>query len=417
MFNHRTVITGLSAAVIAVSGIGVAGSQAASSLGPDTSCTSTSACTSTTNDGSGPATAATSLGGNGSTSTTKFASTSGTNFRAGILGTDTSAKGFYDVGVEGKSTRGMAMLGISSTSVGIEGMTNSTSIGQEGVLGLATAGGIGVEGKSGTGSYSIGVLGQGAAVGVEGYGLTSGSTAVEADGTGGNLFVGLKSGAQVFAVDSSGNVNANTLSAPTAYITNLSGGAISLESQGPDATGIMEVLDYSGGASLYSGYNATNYQVFNVDNNGNVTINGLLYTSGFCNSGCINSGPSQKRVVTYAPRESQPTMEDTGEGQLVNGVANVALDPAFANVMDQRANYLVFVTPEGDCNGLYIAGKSSARFTVRELRSGHSSLAFEYRIVAKPYGDHAARLPMIVLPHAPTRPHHALGALGAHAGR
>src|SRR5205807_10343865 len=98
--------------------------------------------------------------GTGLKGSTTFQSTSSTNFAAGILGTDASSTGFFDVGVEGKSTRGIGLLGTSSKSTGVEGITKSTSVGQYAVLGLATNGGIGVEGESRTGLSSIGVLGQ-----------------------------------------------------------------------------------------------------------------------------------------------------------------------------------------------------------------------------------------------------------------
>jgi len=42
----------------------------------------------------------------------------------------------------------------------------------------------------------------------------------------------------------------------------------------------------------------------------------------------------------------------------------------------------VFVTPEGDCRGLYVRRKSNS-FEVRELTAGKSSIAFSYRIVGK----------------------------------
>jgi hypothetical protein len=91
---------------------------------------------------------------------------------------------------------------------------------------------------------------------------------------------------------------------------------------------------------------------------------------------------------------SQPTREDYGEAQLANGQAYVRLDPAFANIIDHRAGYLVFLTPEGPSQGLYVTGKSIAGFFVRENPGGHATIGFQYRIVAKPYGVKAQRLPM-----------------------
>jgi len=43
----------------------------------------------------------------------------------------------------------------------------------------------------------------------------------------------------------------------------------------------------------------------------------------------------------------------------------------------------VFVTPEGDCRGLYVHRKRSSSFEVRELAGGKSSIAFSYRIVGR----------------------------------
>jgi len=59
----------------------------------------------------------------------------------------------------------------------------------------------------------------------------------------------------------------------------------------------------------------------------------------------------------------------------------------------------VTLTPEGDCRGLYVARRDRLGFIVRELQRGQSSIAFTYRIVARPLGDHSARLPVSTLPY------------------
>jgi hypothetical protein len=58
---------------------------------------------------------------------------------------------------------------------------------------------------------------------------------------------------------------------------------------------------------------------------------------------------------------------------------------------------MVFITPEGDSRGVYVTAKTSLGFTVRENQGGQSTLAFSYRIVAKPYGEHPARLQMFTM--------------------
>src|SRR5215813_4201897 len=41
------------------------------------------------------------------------------------------------------------------------------------------------------------------------------------------------------------------------------------------------------------------------------------------------------------------------------------------------------LTPEGDCHGLYVRGKTAKSFEVRELQRGTHSIGFSYRIVGK----------------------------------
>lgn len=409
-------------AVAGAVGSSHAPAHAAGAPDPNTSCATSSPCVTDTNSGSGPGLASSSAGGTGLKGSTSFQSTSGTNFAAGILGTDASSKGFFDVGVEGKSTRGIGLLGTSSKSTGVEGITKSTSVGQDAVLGVATNGGIGVEGKSTTGLSSIGVLGQSNTVGVDGFGTTSTATSVEAGGSGGPLFVGNTNFVQVFSVDGAGNVSAGSVSGGDATFqfgdfTTTAANQVSVRTAGPgggisaeETSGAgTSITAFSNGGDLLQGIGSGDVAVFVVDHNGNVNIAGELFTSGPCNSGCITHGPTQRRVVSYAPREAQPTLEDVGEASLETGEARVPLDPRFANAMEQDSSYLVFVTPEGDCNGLYVADRSAQRFMVKELRGGRSSIRFEYRIVAKPFGDHSARLPMAV-----THAHQMPSSIGHH---
>ena len=65
--------------------------------------------------------------------------------------------------------------------------------------------------------------------------------------------------------------------------------------------------------------------------------------------------------------------------------------------------YHVFITPEGNAESLYVSNKTSAGFEVHESRYAHDSLAFDYRIVAKPFDTSAARLPLYRHSQALTR--------------
>src|SRR5262249_9486322 len=58
------------------------------------------------------------------------------------------------------------------------------------------------------------------------------------------------------------------------------------------------------------------------------------------------------------------------------------LDADFTKVVTLN-DYRVFLTPEGDCQGLYVRSKRREGFEVRELQGGTSSIVFSYRIVAR----------------------------------
>ena len=147
----------------------------------------------------------------------------------------------------------------------------------------------------------------------------------------------------------------------------------------------------TGAGPLMFARNSADDKVLKLDQQGNLTIAGVIKTSGSCQNGCSKPG---EHLISYAPRESSPTMEDFGQGQLVNGAAYVRIDHAFANAIDPNSTYLVFITPNGDSKGLYVTMRSPSGFQVRESGGGRSTLEFSYRIVAKPYGSTEARLPI-----------------------
>lgn len=105
-----------------------------------------------------------------------------------------------------------------------------------------------------------------------------------------------------------------------------------------------------------------------------------------------SSSAGAQRVETYAMQSPENWFEDFGSGTLSNGTATVALDPTFAQTVNTGTEYHVFLTPNGECEGLYIAQKTSTGFEVRELHAGKSSVAFDYRIVAKRVGYEDVRL-------------------------
>ncbi|MGA8502587.1 MAG: hypothetical protein WB683_13630 [Candidatus Sulfotelmatobacter sp.] len=104
----------------------------------------------------------------------------------------------------------------------------------------------------------------------------------------------------------------------------------------------------------------------------------------------VDSGA--RKVALYSMQSPENWFEDFGSGALRSGAATVALDPTFTQTVNTGTEYHVFLTPNGDCKGLYVAQKSWSSFEVRELGGGQSNVAFDYRIVAKRVGYENVRL-------------------------
>jgi hypothetical protein len=97
--------------------------------------------------------------------------------------------------------------------------------------------------------------------------------------------------------------------------------------------------------------------------------------------------------------------EDFGSGRLSGGVTTISLDSKFIQIVNLPSGYHVFLTPEGDCKGLFVTSKTNHGFEVRELSGGKSSVEFDYRIVAHRNGYEAERLPVAIMPvHAKLNP-------------
>lgn len=275
--------------------------------------------------------------------------------QAALLGQDAANNGLFNNGVLGTTT---------SDGWGVQGTSTNGAFG--GVEGIATNG-TGVEGFSSSGD---GVFGSSTSnFGVVGQGNVSSDPAS----------ISLDTGVKGTSTNANGVYGFSTNRNAGAFENN-NGSFFTLYAQADNASGFpFEALNLATGKSMV------------LDASGNLSISGKITTGGSCSVGCS----ATRHPLLYTSTQSLPTMEDFGEAQLVNGQAYVHLDPAYANVIDRQTNYLVFITPEGDSNGVYVTQKTSSGFLVRENRGGHSALAFSYRIVAKPLGPSVARLPMV----------------------
>jgi len=155
---------------------------------------------------------------------------------------------------------------------------------------------------------------------------------------------------------------------------------------------------YSGAAGflIEAGANGGNSPKFSVNGVGDLYTAGSI-TSGTATVNAVSRNPGNS-MLTYAPQQSEASMEDVGSARLIDGIASVPLAADFQQTIDTSVPYAVFLTPYGDNHGLYVASRTPTGFVVREALGGRSSLSFDYRIVAKPYGSRLARLPHIERP-------------------
>ena len=122
-----------------------------------------------------------------------------------------------------------------------------------------------------------------------------------------------------------------------------------------------------------------------------IDVSGNLYCTGVLAP--IIKTADNRQVGLYTVQSSENWVEDYGSGALVNGAGTVGIEPQFAQTVAADASYHVFLTPNGDCEGLYVTQKTASSFEVRELKGGKSNVQFDYRIVAHRRGFEAARLP------------------------
>lgn len=430
------------------------------------SCAQSAPCLEWDNTGGGDAVKGVSSRGNALHGQTKFKSAGKTSGTAGVLGEDLSTSGNLDSGVSGVSTNGAGVTGTSSAYNGVQGFSSSVGSGVYGqsssapgfgVAGRNTAtshdnNGAGVLADGGSSDDGLHAFGNGAnANGVYAFSQTGsalalnvGSTdlaptlsindtgkvindAISVQGTSGNIFYLQDSGTAAF----SGELFAGSLNAGAVQSTSIANSGV-LDDYGPSNAAALYVTSPDSNAAWLISYDNTNVptvyvqgaegsngfeqDVFDVGHAGftdlrvttygNMYLQGHLFTVGSCHTGCLQGGKQVRSVDAYASSEAEPTIEDTGEATLVGGVAHVQLDPKFANVIDTNSDYVVLITPEGDCRGLYVADRRSDGFVVRELQGGHATLGFAYRIVAKRFGVSGARLPMmdvrpVAMPPAP----------------
>jgi hypothetical protein len=142
-----------------------------------------------------------------------------------------------------------------------------------------------------------------------------------------------------------------------------------------------------------------------TDGSGNILATHGGHFGGICvidvggNLGCNGSKSAvvpvdggTRKVALYAVEAPENWFEDFGSARLSEGSAVISMESVFAQTVNTDLEYHVFLTPKGDCKGLYVTNETAESFEVRELGGGTANVAFDYRIVARRKGYETIRL-------------------------
>jgi len=316
------------------------------------------------------------------------AATTGSGFSSGVAGTAASPAGY---GVEG--------INSGSGGIGVYGYDNAgTGVSAYGVTGVSAGGTSYGVSASATGSSATGVYGSGA-YGVTGSGTLWGVTGTTSAATPYGGVLGSGGGVGVKGQAASGSLTGENFyqagvwgDAGNYGVLGTNDEAIAGEFINNDNSGsypTMVVINnttetHNPVFQTDSPYTYTGARHCTIDTSANLTCTGVL-------TGSIQ-GDAGKETAVYAMQSAENWLEDAGSGQLSNGSARIELDAAFAETVNAGVEYHVFLTPNGDSRGLYVSQKTATSFEVHEQGGGTSSIAFDYRIMAKRKGYENVRL-------------------------
>lgn len=279
-----------------------------------------------------------------------------------VTGTALVAGSVAGIGIEVGTLGGPTVSATSFSSLGVL----STCVDTRDRPGISmavngtVAGGFGVMGNNNRGSFpEAGVSGRArTAIGVEG-------NSTRGFGVRGMTFSGRTSGAGVMGIGSPGH------------------GVVGIANQTSTAPGITPA------GPLFAGL------FF-----GDVQVQGVF--SVFGSKAAVVPHPDGTLRRLYCVESPEEWFEDFGAASLVGGRATVAFDKTFAPLV-ARKDYHVFLTPEGDCRGLYVRRKTQGGFEVREMQNGKGTLRFSYRVVLRRRDARGKRLEKVEAGTLPTR--------------
>jgi hypothetical protein len=334
----------------------------------------------------------------------------GTGPSSGIHGEATELSGYtYGVSGSANSINGTGVGGWSTsesgTTYGVTGRSDSTAgIGIYGIASAMSGTNYGMYGwsksTSGTGVYGYSTATSGSNYGMAGRSESANGTGVygEVSATSGTTY-GLSGRSDSTSGVGAMGYTSNTTGPNVGVYGQARGNGTSSDNRSWGTVGHHYWYGVGVGAWSYGGRLIEAYSGdypggalrFYVDGNGNVWADGTYNTY-------TTSNLDGQTHATTALQSTEAWLEDFGRGELMDGMAVITIAADFGGIANLTQEYMVFVTLEGDCQGVYISNKTSTTFEVHELNGGKSSVPFGYRIVARPAGAETARLPVVNIP-------------------
>jgi hypothetical protein len=166
------------------------------------------------------------------------------------------------------------------------------------------------------------------------------------------------------------------------------GDAYGVEAHGKTAGGYFLDSDSSGYA--YVAYGPEGIQAYgdsdggyfdDLDNGTSVEVAANTYKIiGTGTVAFVQNHPTDPfSVIVYAAPEGDEVATYTrGTAKLINGEAHVALGDTFKWVTNPDLGLTAYVTPRGECKGVYVASVSPTELVVKELDGGTSDATFDY---------------------------------------
>jgi hypothetical protein len=96
----------------------------------------------------------------------------------------------------------------------------------------------------------------------------------------------------------------------------------------------------------------------------------------------VHTSHRGEHVSVSPPLSRRPEVHLSGTAKLVDGRVDVRFDESSGNMIARGASYQVMLTPIDECEGVRVASRSSAGFSVQELRAGRSSSSFDWFVIA-----------------------------------